>query len=226
MTMPNTPATSQGVAGAPGAPGANGSNGSNGSTGSTGSTGSNGSNGAQGAHGAHHAHGGAQGQQAALLRPPVDRDSIPGWGADLDRKMRPGVPMERMPPRMTDMPDTPLAQQPETVEVLHSIERPTITPIFGTSSPPSGVSGMIRRAAYKTSENDLRHWLLLLLADRVNVVEGLGQDLARGKIPNVFSEMGIATEWRYNKVGLARKAAVGAALVGIGWYLMQRRRER
>ena len=63
-------------------------------------------------------------------------------------------------------------QQAQTVEILQSIERPSITPIFGTPQPPSGMSGMLRRAAFRYSESDLRHWLMLLFADRVNMVEG------------------------------------------------------
>ena len=158
--------------------------------------------------------------------PPPSREElrarIPGWGADLDRANRPGVPMERMPPRQIDADARALPQQPERVEVFHSIERPGITPIFGTSTPPKGMSGAIRRFAYKLSENDIRHWLLLLLADRVNVVEAIGQDLARGTIPNVLGEMGIGSEWRYNKTGLVRKVAVTGAVIGIGWYLLRR----
>jgi hypothetical protein len=84
---------------------------------------------------------------------------------------------------------------------------------------------MIRRAAYKMTENDIRHWLLLLLADRINVVEGIGQDLSRGHVPNVLAEMGIKSEWEHNKVGLMRKAAIAAAVVGVGYYMLQRRGE-
>ncbi|WP_133479340.1 hypothetical protein [Cognatilysobacter segetis] len=108
-----------------------------------------------------------------------DRSQINGWGADLDRSKRPAVPMERQPPRMGNPHwDVPEAQ-PQTVEVLHSIERPGNTPVFGTACPPSGLSGKIRRAAFRHSEGRLRHWMMLLLADRVNVVEGLFSD-ARG----------------------------------------------
>lgn len=168
-----------------------------------------------------HGHGGAApGRQQRF-----DRNSIPGWGADLDPAVRPGVPMERRPPRLPAGSIKPLTQQPERIEVFHSPERPGITPIFGTSTPPAGLSGKIRRAAYQLTENDIRHWLLLLVADRVNVVEGIGQDLARGTVPNVLAEMGIAAEWKYNKAGLARKVAIAGAVVGVGWYLMQSRRK-
>lgn len=158
-------------------------------------------------------------------RPPrVDHSNIQGWGADLDRKNRPAVPMERTPPRLPDAHlHRPLEQQRPKIEVLISPERPGITPIFGTSVPPSGLSGVIRRIAYKLTENDIRHWLLLLFADRVNVIEGIGQDLSQGKVPNVLGEMGIKAEWKYNRAGFVRKAAVTTAVVGVAWYLIKRR---
>jgi len=149
---------------------------------------------------------------------------IQGWGADLDRKDRPGVPMERTPPRFINVPDGDPKPQEERVEVLVSTERPGRTPLFGTVQPPSGLSGMIRRQAFKLTENDVRHWLLLLVADRVNMVEGIGEDLASGKIPNVLAEMGIKAEFQHNKAGLAKKVALGVAVVGTAVYLMKRRR--
>jgi hypothetical protein len=151
---------------------------------------------------------------------------IQGWGADLDRKDRPGVPMERTPPRFIHPHEGPIEQQREDVEVLVSTERPGITPLFGTAQPPKGLSGMIRRAAFKLSENDIRHWLMLLVADRVNMVEGIGEDLARGHIPNVFAEMGIKAELKHNPAGLVKKAAITTAVVGGVWYLMSRRNRR
>lgn len=105
----------------------------------------------------------------------TDHSHIPDWGVDLDPSRRPGVPMEQSS-RMEGTNGTP-AQQPQTVEVLHSIERPGMTPVFGTSVPPSGLSGWIRRRAFQRSESDMRHWMLLLLADRVNVAEGLLEDV-------------------------------------------------
>lgn len=150
---------------------------------------------------------------------------IQGWGADLDHKNRPAIPMERTPPRFIHAHEGKLPQQPETVEILTSTERPGITPIFGTAQPPKGLSGMMRRLAFRWSENDMRHWLLLLAADRVNVVEGLGEDLAHGKVPNVLAEMGIKAEWEHNRAGLMKKAVIAGAVLGTAVYLM-RRRER
>lgn len=111
--------------------------------------------------------------------PPPQFAHIPGWGSDLPRENRPAVPMERTPPRL-DVPwDDPPPRQPRIVEVLKSVERPEHSRTFGTRLPPKGMSGMIRRAAYRRSENDIGHWLMLMAADRVNVVEGLAEDVRK-----------------------------------------------
>jgi hypothetical protein len=151
---------------------------------------------------------------------------IKGWGADLDHKNRPAVPMERTPPRYTpaNMPTTPA--QPQRVEVLVSNERPGITQIHGTVQPPSGLSGMLRRAAFKFTENDIRHWLILLGADRINVVEGIVEDLAQGHVPNILGEMGLKSEWQHNKKGLATKVAIAGAIGAAAYFLLKDREER
>jgi len=157
---------------------------------------------------------------------PADFSHIKGWGADLDPNNRPAYPMERTPPRLEGLHWHDVEEQPLRMKVYHSVERPGITPVFGTSTPPSGVSGRIRDVAYGLSENDVRHWMLLLLADRINVVEGIGQDLMRGRIPNLFAEMGIRAEWPHNRAGLVRKAAVVSAVIGVGYFLFKRRNAR
>ena len=108
--------------------------------------------------------------------------------------------------------------------MFHSTERPGLTPVFGTSTPPTGVSGVIRGAAFRYSENDLRHWLMLLFADRVNVVEGILQDLAHGHIPNLYAEMGGPAEWRHNRAGFIRKAMIAGAVVAAMAYLVRQKR--
>ena len=154
-------------------------------------------------------------------KPPA---GIEGWGADLDPAVRPAYPMERTPPRFINVHWDELEHQRPTVKVFHSKERPGLTPVFGTAQPPSGVSGLIRAGAFRYSENDLRHWLMLLFADRVNVVEGLLDDLAHGHVPNLFAEMGGPAEWRYNRAGFLRKAFVAGAVVGLLYVMRQRRR--
>lgn len=128
---------------------------------------------------------------AMSTQSPFDISTIPGWGADLDHARRPAVPMERTPPRLDGVHRTEPQPQPRKVEILRSIERPGITPVFGTSVPPSGLSGWIRRRAFRRSESDIRHWMLLLFADRVNVVEGLAHDARRSRNVQAFAIVGV-----------------------------------
>lgn len=151
------------------------------------------------------------------------RPDMPGWGADIDPANRPAVPKERTPPRLDHLHWDEPPHQASRVEVFHSTERPGLTPVYGTTVPPSGLSGQLRGVAFRYSENDLRHWLMLLGADRINVVEGLLSDLAHGHVPNLFAEMGLASEWRYNKAGFLRKAAVVGAVAALAvWWLRGR----
>lgn len=153
--------------------------------------------------------------------------AIKGWGADLDHANRPAYPKERTPPRLEGLHWDQPEQQRREVEILQSNERPGLTPVFGSGLPPRGLSGRIRRFAFGYSENDLRHWLLLLLADRVNVGEGLVDDLARGHVPRLYSEMGGRAELRHNPLGAARKAATVVAVGGLLYlWLRPRRRAR
>ena len=161
-----------------------------------------------------------------IARQQSRRPDVHGWGADVDPANRPAVPMERTPPRLDNVHWTEPAPQSVRVKVLHSTERPGITPVFGTSTPPSGLSGKMRELAFRFSENDLRHWLILLAADRVNVGEGLLSDLAQGHVPNIFAEMGARAEWRYNRAGFVRKALIASAAVGLAVYWMRRRSAR
>lgn len=161
-----------------------------------------------------------------LPRPERERHAhIVGWGADLDHADRPAYPMERTPPRLSH-PVLPPEQQHSHAEVLVSTERPRITRVYGTAQPPKGLSGWLRRQAFHHSENDLRRWLMLLLADRVNVGEGLVQDLSRGHLPNLYLEMGGRAELMHNPKGAARKAAIGIAAVALVAFVFQRRRGR
>lgn len=138
---------------------------------------------------------------------------IKGWGIDADPENEPTYPMKHYTgddhKRLNyQRPE----QQPQTVEVLHSNERPNITAVFGTSSPPTGLSGAIRRYAFRYSEGSWGHWLPLLLADRVNMIEGVIDDFSHGHIPNIWAEKGLNAEWKYNKKGLAVKVVTGVAL--------------
>lgn len=144
---------------------------------------------------------------------PVDTSKVVGWGVDADPKNDPTYPYRdrSQDPGLTSDWDRP-PQQHSDVEILQSIEHKRRTAVFGTSTPPSGISGMVRRLAFRWSESNWLHWLLLMGADRINVVEGVVEDLARAKIPNIPAEMGIRSELAHNKAGFAKKVAVTVAI--------------
>ena len=155
---------------------------------------------------------------------PVDTSKVPGWGVDADPKNDPTYPYRdrsRDPGLSADWKRPP-QQQPD-VEILRSIEHNRLPAVFGTSTPPRWVSGMMRRAAFRWSESNWIHWLMLMGADRVNVVEGVVQDLARARIPNIPAEMGIKSALRHNKTGMARKAAIAVGVSAVIYGLMKMR---
>ena len=145
---------------------------------------------------------------------PKDPSQVEGWGVDVNRKNDPTYPMKHR----TDGEHAGYSwerppQQPVNTEILRSIERPNVTSVFGTSTPPSGLSGVIRRIAFRYSESSYGHWLPLMLADRVGIVEGILGDLKHGHLPNVFAERGWKAEWRYNKTSLVWKVLVRVLLI-------------
>jgi len=152
---------------------------------------------------------------------------IPGWGIDANPENDPTYPMKHATgaDHQRIHYDKP-PQQPLSVEILQSIERPSITRVFGTSTPPSGISGMIRRFAYKFSEGDARHWLSLILADKVNVVEGVVDDLKQGYVPNIFVERGWNAEWKYNRKAFTQKIVIGAAITAVAVVLISRNKKK
>lgn len=152
---------------------------------------------------------------------------IKGWGVDANDENEPTYPMKRYTGddhHRLDYERPPL--QPPREEVLHSTERTGLTAVFGTSTPPTGLSGAIRRYAFRFSEGSWGHWLPLILADRVNVVEGIIDDLRRGHMPNFFAERGWNAEWRYNRKGMLRNVAVGVGIASLAVtaYIYFRRR--
>ncbi|MEG3085669.1 hypothetical protein U1707_18675 [Sphingomonas sp. PB2P12] len=152
----------------------------------------------------------------------TDTSAIPGWGVDADPRNDPTYPMRHIDDQATrgltwPRPD----QQAPDIEILMSIEHNRLPAVVGTSTPPSGLSGAIRRYAFRRSESDWLHWLLLMGADRVGVVEGVVEDLAVGHVPNIPAEMGIRAEWQHNKKGLAKKVAVAAAVSYVTYLLFQ-----
>ena len=144
----------------------------------------------------------------------IDSKTVVGWGVDADPENDPTYPMRdrsREEKRGSTWPRPPL-QQPD-VEILQSIEHIRLPAAMGTSTPPRGLSGVVRRAAFRFSESQWLHVLMLIAADRISVVEGNLGDLARGRVPNHFREMGLRSEWKYNRGRFIRRAVIGTAVV-------------
>ncbi len=98
--------------------------------------------------------------------------------------------------------------------------------MFGSTLPPKNVSGFLRRAAFKFSENDVRHWLIMLFADRINVVEGIFEDLFTGRVPNVFAEAGWKGEFKHNPKGVILRASLYTAVTAGAVYYFTRNRRK
>lgn len=100
---------------------------------------------------------------------PVSRP--PYWGVDLDFSRRPGVPMEREPKPWPNSRFPPVRQFGQPAVPKHGRTNRQMPPVFGTSTPLKGLSGAIRRAAYRLPDHKPAHWVLKLLGDRVDSME-------------------------------------------------------
>jgi len=146
----------------------------------------------------------------------ADYSQIKGWGIDADPQNDPTYPMKKRTNEEHDgySWERP-QQQPEDVEILKSVERPNLTAVFGTASPPEGINGAIRKFAFRYSESSYGRWLPLVLADRVGAVEGVIDDLKNGYLPNIFAERGWGAEWKYNKKSFLLKVVLAAAVTAV-----------
>ncbi len=123
------------------------------------------------------------------------RARIPGWGADLDPADRPSYPRLQYAPDSTGarwrFPD----RQPGSAGRERSIEHAFVTPAFGTAQPLHGVSGAIRRLAYRRfSEGRLAHWGLLIVGDRVEAWGSHLRSFASLHPDNPVTETGVRSE--------------------------------
>lgn len=152
---------------------------------------------------------------------------IKGWGIDADPENEPTYPMKKY----TGDDHVRLhykrpEQQPVDEEVLHSNERPNVSAVFGTPLPPSGLSGAVRRFAFKYSEGKLAHWFSLILADRINVVEGIIDDIRHGHVPDFFAEKGWKAEWKYNRKAMVKKIVAGVIITSAIIMLYQKKKKK
>ncbi|MCU1545395.1 MAG: hypothetical protein JWP30_495 [Homoserinimonas sp.] len=129
------------------------------------------------------------------------RALIPGWGADLDPQNRPSIPQEQFDPTLSGahwvFPERQEAKGPRE----RSMEHAFLTPVFGTSSPLHGISGVMRRYSYKKySEGRAAHWLILLAADRIDVAESRLRSMFTARPDNPIAETGIRSEFTHHGI--------------------------
>jgi hypothetical protein len=112
---------------------------------------------------------------------------------------RPGVPRERIDGAAVASARPP--EQQRGVEVLSRQGLRAATPVFGTAQPARGLSGLVRRAAYRVPEHRSARWALLLAGDRLDVLE---QRLARN-LWVVPAAVGLAAGYAVVARALARR---------------------
>jgi hypothetical protein len=137
-------------------------------------------------------------------RPPIAespeqlRERIPGWGVDLDPNNRPSAT------RLQWQEDTGAhwefpERQPEKWPRERSVQHEFLTPVFGTACPPRGLSGAVRRLSYRRySEAQAAHWLLLVMADRVDAWENHLRSFVSLRPDNPITETGVLSEFTHH----------------------------
>jgi hypothetical protein len=136
---------------------------------------------------------------------------------DLDPEDRPSVPKLQMREDRTgahwDFPE----RQPEKWARERSIEHKFLTPVFGTSCPPRGISGALRKFSYrKYSEGRAAHWLLLLAADRVDAWEHHLRSFATTRPDNPITQTGVLSE--FSRHGISSR--IGKKRADVGHHLL------
>ena len=156
------------------------------------------------------------------------RERIPGWGVDLDPKDRPAVPRLQYKDDLTGAHWEFPERQPEKWPRERSIEHTQLPPVFGTSCPPKGLSGALRKYAYaRHSEAKAAHWLILMFADRVDAWEHHVKSFASLRPDNPITQTGVRSEFTHHgvssRVGRGRTDLVHQPLdpiiVGGPWVL-------
>jgi hypothetical protein len=156
------------------------------------------------------------------------RARIPGWGVDRDPQDRPSVPRLQFDPNLTgahwEFPERQIEHWPRE----RSIEHKFLTPVFGTSCPPHGVSGAIRKFSYRRfSEGRAAHWLLLIAADRIDSLGSSFRSFVTLHPDNPITETGVLSE--FTRHGIASRVGQNRAdvkhqaldpfIVGTPWLL-------
>lgn len=113
-----------------------------------------------------------------------------GAGVDLDPARRPGVPKERAPARWPNTRYPPAGMQGRSSTPKRGRQHRPMPPVFSTAVPPRGISGALRIFAYRYPDHYMRHWTLLLFADRVESWGTRSWRLLRVGIPAIAIFLG------------------------------------
>lgn len=140
------------------------------------------------------------------------RDGGDAHGVDAAAERRPGVPMAAHPRPAAGAHWQRPERQPGSEHHLHHAGIERATPVVGTAQPLRGASGLIRRRAYRIPEHHARHWALLMLADRVDVLE----DRLGGSLGSRLRAAGL--ERIGGRVERNPLAALGI-IIGAAWFL-------
>ncbi len=144
------------------------------------------------------------------------KEPAAGWGrpdagVDASAGARPGVPMYARGIRpiegLRPGQEPAIPRQQDDPRHLKRLGLKRLTPVYGTANPPHGLAGVMRRWAYGFPEDLARHWMILLMADRVDVVE----DRLGGLLERPFASAGL------EKVGrTVRRNPFGALALTVG----------
>jgi hypothetical protein len=120
-----------------------------------------------------------------------------GFGIDASPLQRPGIPQERQPAEpMANAHWIRPDQQVVTGKPLVG-NGMQLTPVFSTAIPTRGLSGALRTMAYKIPDYKARRWLLLMVADRMDVLEHNPQSLLKAALGVGFAGLSVVA---FNRV--------------------------
>ena len=106
------------------------------------------------------------------------------WGVDRDMARRPGVPAMREPALLANARlDIEPMDPARSAAFKHGRPNKPWPPVFGTTCPPKGLSGLVRKWAASYPDHKPQHWLLKLLGDRVDSAEHRLKKLAPVALP-------------------------------------------
>lgn len=144
---------------------------------------------------------------------PADYKQVPAWGIDMEHQQS---YRKELPSDVENVRGPVQEWQIPHDKVHMSVEHPNLTPVFGTSCPPRGLSGSMRDYAYKFGEGTNRHWMTLIFADRVDILESTVIDAFRGHPDRFVQEKGWKANMKYGISPSAQRAlTIGSVILGV-----------